>query len=208
MTRDILLFTLLTTLLFCGCAPTSPAGFTREQSVLINNADAETPMRVFKITSQSDSTLLRTPSKEVNVVPGDPELKLFTDRLFATVRDSLSLGIGIAAPQVGILKKIIWVQRLDKEAEGLPFEVYLNPEIIEYSEEKQRNREGCLSIPNKNGYCDRAEWIVLDYQKLDGTRHTEKISGFTAVIFQHEVDHLNGILYLDHLAEHTSGAQP
>ncbi len=169
---------------------------------MIANGDAQTPMRVFKITSQSDSILLRTASEDVKVIPGDPELKLFTDRLYATVRDSLSLGIGIAAPQVGILKNIIWCQRLDKKEEGFPFEVYLNPRIVEYSEEKQRNREGCLSIPNKSAYCDRSEWIVLEYDKLDGTHHRETISGFTAVVFQHEVDHLNGILYLDHLAEH------
>ncbi len=191
-----------------SCSTTSPAGFTNEQAVMINNGDAATPMRVFKITSTSDSLLLRTASEDVKVDPADPLLPLFIDRLFATVRDSLSLGLGIAAPQVGILKNIIWVQRLDKEAEDLPFEVYLNPKIVEYSEETQRSREGCLSIPNKRGNCIRSKWIELEYDRLDGTHHRERIADFTAVIFQHEVDHLNGILYLDHLAEHQTAARP
>ncbi|TXF91607.1 peptide deformylase [Neolewinella aurantiaca] len=195
-------------LVVMGCRPTSPAGFTAAQSVMINNGDADTPMRVFKITSSSDSTLLRTASTDVKADPSDPLLKLFVDRLYATVRDSMSLGVGIAAPQVGILKNIIWVQRLDKEAEGLPFEVYLNPKIVEYSEETQRSREGCLSIPNRRGNCIRSKWIILEYDRMDGSHHREKISDFTAVIFQHEVDHLNGILYLDHLAEHQTGATP
>lgn len=202
------LFIGLALLSVLGCEPVSPAGFTSEQSVMIENGDSATPMRVFKITSTSDSMLLRTASKDVKVDPTDPLLRLFVDRLYATVRDSMSLGLGIAAPQVGILKNIIWVQRLDKEAEDLPFEVYLNPEIVEYSEEIQRSREGCLSIPNRRGNCIRSKWIVLEYDKMDGTHHQEKIADFTAVIFQHEVDHLKGILYLDHLAEHQAGVTP
>ncbi|PPK86212.1 peptide deformylase [Neolewinella xylanilytica] len=189
-------------LLLTGCATVSPAGFTEDQQVMIRNGDAQTPMRVFKITSESDSVLLRTASKPVRVDKDDPLLELFVDRLYATVRDSQSLGLGIAAPQVGILKNIIWVQRLDKTEEDMPFEVYLNPEIVEYSAEKQINREGCLSIPNRSAECERAQTIVLEYDKMDGSHARETISDFTAVIFQHEVDHLNGILYLDHLAEH------
>jgi peptide deformylase len=197
---------LLLSLLACGT--TSPAGFTQEQAVIINNGDAATPMRVFKITSTSDSLLLRTASEDVKVDPTDPLLQLFVDRLYATVRDSLSLGLGIAAPQVGILKNIIWVQRLDKEAEDLPFEVYLNPKIVAYSEETQLSREGCLSIPNRRGNCVRSKWIELEYDRMDGTHQRERVADFTAVIFQHEVDHLNGILYLDHLAEHQAGVTP
>lgn len=169
---------------------------------MIENGDAQTPMRVFKITSTSDSVLLRTPSESVRVDADDPLLELFVDRLYATVRDSQSLGLGIAAPQVGILKNIIWVQRLDKVEEDLPFEVYLNPQIVDYSDQKQVNREGCLSIPNRSEACERSQTIVLEYDRMDGSHGRDTVSDFTAVIFQHEVDHLNGILYLDHLAEH------
>ena len=162
------------------------------------DADAQTPMRVFKITNPSDSILLRTKSTKVKVDPNDLVLKAFIDRLYATVRDSISLGVGIAAPQVGILKNIIWVQRFDKE--DFPFEVYLNPEIVDYSDKKQPCLEGCLSIPDRRDTTyTRAETILIEYDQWNRQRVRESVSGFTAVIFQHEIDHLNGILYLDHL---------
>ena len=207
MYRYLLFSLFIPLLLLTGCSNQSPSGFTPNQQVLINNADANTPMRIFKITSHSDSLLLRQKSEAVKVDTNDPRLPLFVDRLYATVRDSLSLGVGIAAPQVGILKQIIWVQRFDKTEEAFPFEVYLNPKIITYSEEKREGREGCLSIPNRSEQCLRSQWIVIEYDKMDGTHHQERVEDFTAVIFQHEIDHLNGILYLEHLAEH-NGVRP
>ena len=112
----------------------------------------------------------------------------------------MSLGVGIAAPQVGILKNIIWVQRFDKDK--FPFEVYLNPKIIQYTEKKQDCMEGCLSIPNRRATTkSRAYAILIEYDQLDGSHKTEMVEGFTAVIFQHEIDHLNGILFLDLLGE-------
>ncbi len=108
------------------------------------------------------------------------------------------MGVGIAAPQVGILKNIIWVQRFDKP--GYPFEVYLNPTILHYSAEKQVELEGCLSIPNRRDTLNsRAQNIDIEYDQMDGSHHKETVEGFTAVIFQHEIDHLQGILYTDHL---------
>jgi len=157
-------------------------------------------MRVWKISSTSDSLLLRKAAEPVKLKKQDPVLDLFIDRLFATVRDSMSLGVGIAAPQVGILKQIIWVQRFDKE--DLPFEVYINPEIVTYSKEQREGTEGCLSIPNRKEKCLRSKWIELTYDKQDGSHHQERVEGFTAVIFHQAIDHLNGILYLDYIAEH------
>ncbi len=174
--------------------------FSKAEESLIMKANADVPMRVFKITKYTDSILLRTKSSKIKVDPKDKVLKQFIDRLYSTVRDSMSLGVGIAAPQVGILKDIIWVQRFDKE--DFPFEVYLNPKIIEYSEKKQSCLEGCLSIPDERATTyTRAETIVIEYDKLDKTRVKESVSGFTAVIFQHEIDHLHGILFLDHLQQ-------
>lgn len=140
--------------------------------------------------------------KKVTTRQDDPILQSFVDRLYATVRNSLSLGVGIAAPQVGILKRIIWVQRFDKEE--LPFEVYLNPEIVEYSEEKREGMEGYLSIPNRREKCFRSRCIVIEYETMNGEHKRERVEDFSAVIFQREIDHLNGILYLDHLAEHSA----
>lgn len=162
--------------------------------------DSLSPMRVYQITKPTDSLLLRTPSTNIHPKKNDPVLQNFISRLYSTVRDSSSLGVGIAAPQVGILKNIIWVQRFDKD--NFPFEVYLNPEILKYSDEKQPCLEGCLSIPERRDTTYvRAETILIQYDQLDKEGIQEEISGFTAVIFQHEIDHLNGILYLDHLRE-------
>jgi len=158
-------------------------------------------MRVFKITNQKDSILLRTESIDVIPDPNDKVLQLFAKRLHRTVIDSISMGVGIAAPQVGILRNIICVQRFDKD--GFPFETYLNPKILQYSDLKQPCLEGCLSIPERRDTTkNRAYAILLDYDMLNGEHKTEMVEDFTAVIFQHEIDHLNGILYIDHLEEH------
>lgn len=175
--------------------------FSSTQEKIILSADANTPMRLFLTTSLSDSTLLRQKSEAVIVDPKDKVLTTMIDRLYATVRDSLSLGVGIAAPQVGISKNIIWVQRFDKE--GYPFEVYLNPVIKQYTDKKQPCMEGCLSIPNKQAETqNRAYAILLEYDTRAGEHKIEMVEDFTAVIFQHEIDHLNGILFIDHLKEH------
>jgi len=194
-------------ILLSGCsAATRSAGTTTQltnrfdgiQQEMIMSSDTLTPMRVWKITNEADSILLRKNSEKVIPNPNDPVLDHFVKRLLVTVRDSMSLGVGIAAPQVGILKNIIWVQRFDKE--GFPFEVYLNPIIKKYTDKKQDCPEGCLSIPDRRGTTtNRAYAILLEYDKMDGTHQVEMIEDFTAVIFQHEIDHLNGILFLDHL---------
>ncbi len=174
--------------------------FTSEQASYILQADSQIPMRVFITTNHSDSILLREKSSDVVADAGDPVLQHLINRIYSTVRDSASRGVGIAAPQVGILKNIIWVQRFDKDDK--PFEVYLNPKILQYSTLKQECREGCLSIPNRSDTLQtRSYAILVEYQKLDNTRHVEMIEDFTAVIFQHEIDHLNGILYIDRIEE-------
>ncbi|WP_252723117.1 peptide deformylase [Pseudotamlana agarivorans] len=170
------------------------------------SADSLTPMRVYKITNPEDSLLLRTRSSKIKANPNNPNIKHFVSRLFATVRDSVSLGVGIAAPQVGILKNIIWVQRFDKE--NIPFEVYLNPKITKYSKNKQSVREGCLSIPNRSDVLNcRSHQIEIEYDTMENEHKQETIEAFTAVIFQHEIDHLNGILYLDHLEKEIQEAK-
>jgi len=90
------------------------SNFSKEQVVLIMQKDSLTPMDVFKIDKKSDSILLRTKSEAIVVTPNDPILKTFAKRLYQTVHDSISMGVGIAAPQVGVLKNIIWIQRFDK----------------------------------------------------------------------------------------------
>lgn len=181
-------------------------GFSSEEKGLIFNADNLKPMRVYKITNTKDSIVLRKQSSYIKPNPNNKVLQRFVKRLYATVTDSMSLGVGIAAPQVGVLKNIIWVQRLDKE--NLPFEVYLNPKIIKYSETTQTVTEGCLSIPDRRETLkSRSQEILIEYDTMNGEHKTETIERFTAVIFQHEIDHLNGILYLDHLQKEVSDAR-
>jgi len=208
--KKTIFFTLL---VFCVLAcdtkkqePKVQPQFTTEQAELIMAADSVTPMRVFKITNESDSLLLRTPSEYVKVDPQDTVLQNLIARMYATVRDSLSLGAGIAAPQVGILKNIAWVQRFDKD--GFPFEVIINPVIKQYSKKKQDCPEGCLSIPGRRDtLSSRAYAILVEYDKPDASHEIEMVEDFTEVVFQHEIDHLNGILYLDHLKQEVKDAQ-
>lgn len=172
--------------------------FSDKEIELIMQGDSLSPMRVFQINKKSDSILLSTKSTTVDAELNRPVLKRVVERMYSTVRDSLSAGVGIAAPQVGILKQIIWIQRFDKE--GSPFECYLNPRIVQYSKKKQEYREGCLSVPDRmDTLKSRSYAILIEYDKMDKTHHMEMIEDFTAVIFQHEIDHLNGVLYLQYL---------
>ena len=189
-----------------GNSPEKATTFSAGQEAMIMSGQPDQPMRVFLITNPSDSLLLRTPSEPVLADPKDPVLERFLARLLRTVRDPASLGVGIAAPQVGILKQIVLVQRFDKE--GFPFEAYLNPVIRQYSDLKQPCREGCLSIPDRSDTTtNRAYAILLEYDRPDGSHNIEMVEEFTAVIFQHEIDHLNGILYTDHLQEEIREAE-
>jgi peptide deformylase len=200
---------ILVLFLTLGCASIKNRAnktFTAEEKRFIMKADSLTPMRIYKITNKKDSVLLRTKSHYVKPNPNDLILQSFVNRLFATVRDSMSMGVGIAAPQVGVLKNIIWVQRFDKE--NFTFEVYLNPTIVQYSVKKQTFKEGCLSIPDRRDTLNnRAYAILIEYDTMHGKHKAEMVENFTAVIFQHEIDHLNGILYLDHFEKEVLGVE-
>lgn len=206
-------FLLLTVLTLSGCSGLKDglhkseeiSQFSNFQESLILEESSEIPMRVYIISNREDSVLLRQDSQYITPDENNEVLTRFVTRLYSTVTDSASMGVGIAAPQVGILKNIIWVQRFDKK--GFPFEVYLNPKILQYSEMKQTRREGCLSIPNRTDtlHC-RSYAILIEYDKMNGEHKVEMIEDFTAIIFQHEIDHLNGILYLDHLQKEMEDA--
>lgn len=102
-----------------------------------------------------------------------------------------ALGVGLAAPQVAILKRVIVVDI----GEGLIEMV--NPEIIEKKGEQISPPEGCLSIPNLSGEVRRAQWIKLHGQDRHGNPIEMEAEGYLARAFQHEVDHLNGVLFID-----------
>lgn len=155
-------------------------------------------MPVMSIAHETDSLLLRRSSAELSEsIALSEDFALLKASMLATVRDPENDGVGIAAPQVGVLRRVVAVQRFDKEGE--PFEFFLNPQIVERSSTTQFGGEGCLSVPDLSGNVERAEWIVLRYRDEAWREHQEMIKGFTAVIFQHEVDHLDGRLFIDYL---------
>ncbi len=157
-------------------------------------------MKVTKISDKADSLLLRSTSSPLTRRElGSPYTETLAKRMLATVTAPENDGVGIAAPQVGVGRRLIIVQRFDKEGE--PFEVFANPVITGHSAEKRTGPEGCLSIDGVRGDVERWEWIDLGYDLpfVQNMHVNERVEGFTAVIFQHEIDHLDGKLFIDYL---------
>lgn len=174
------------------------SSFTNEEIELIINSKTNLPLRVLKTTDLRDSLFLRRVSDSISFERDSQLLKRLVLQMLTTVNDSLSQGVGIAAPQVGISKRVILVQRFDKQGE--PFEAYLNPKITKFSNKKQECPEGCLSVPGvRDKTQNRAYAICIEYLTMEGEHRVELVEGYTAVIFQHEIDHLDGILFFDHL---------
>ncbi len=169
--------------------------FTPDERKLIS--DGSGTMHVFLVTDEMELAVLSATSKDID--PADPLLQTLVARMLATVQDEAHAGVGIAAPQVGINKNLILVQRFDKV--GGPFESYINPKIIWRSTLLRTGAEGCLSIPDRREEVERSYAIRLQYDLPSGDVVEENVEGFTAVIFQHEIDHLFGILYPDRVEE-------
>ncbi|TJZ60399.1 peptide deformylase [Sphingobacterium olei] len=171
--------------------------FNEAESSLILSGDAATKLHVYQITNENELSVLQTSS--IDIKYNDPLLETLARRMLLTVQDSAHPGVGIAAPQVGVNKNVIWVQRFDKDDK--PFELFINPKIIWRSKLTREGAEGCLSIPDRKETIQRSYAIRLQHIDKKGNVVEENIEGFTAVIFQHEVDHLYGILYPDRLEE-------
>lgn len=185
------LFITLAVITFTSC---QPHRLSKSEKKLINAGPADSAMYVFNVFDYEDSLLLREISRPVSS-PQNKHIQLLEQRMLATVLHPDSRGVGIAAPQVGISRQMILVQRFDKEGE--PFEAYYNPLILSVSEETVIRHEGCLSIPGWRGPVERPDVIQISYLNHQREEVTETVQGFTARIFLHEIDHLNGILYTD-----------
>jgi peptide deformylase len=113
-------------------------------------------------------------------------------------------GIGLAAVQVGVPKRILVIDLQEPEEEdGEPVRdprVFINPEIVEHSDQDVPYTEGCLSVPDQYAEVDRPDRIRARWLDLDGKPHDEVIEGLLATCLQHEMDHLEGILFIDHLS--------
>lgn len=188
-----LLYFLLTLLM---TTPSSGQTFTTDEKEIIGTQPGKI-MRILKVGNKQDSTLLRSESSDLPIAEiGSETFNTLISRMYATVTDQSHQGVGIAAPQVGIMRRIIMVQRFDKEGE--PFEAYVNPRIVEQSEDSQVGDEGCLSVDGYKGSVLRSAQIRIAYaDPSSGGEIEETVCGFTAVIFQHEIDHLDGILFTD-----------
>lgn len=117
-------------------------------------------------------------------------------------------GIGLAAPQVGINKRLMVYNESGDKSKWLQEIVLLNPKIVEYSTAKDTMQEGCLSFPGMNGDVQRSKWIKVEALSLKGKKIKKKFKGFEARIFQHEYDHIEGTVYIDRLSkEHKANIQ-
>lgn len=213
-------------------------GFSQEERRLINSADSI--MRVLTIEDSLDLAVLRAVSRDFSAdALMSEDFARLSELMVATVTHPSQDGVGIAGPQVGLSRRVVAVQRFDKEpvmnASGkmdYPFEVYPNIRIVCLSDSTAYGAEGCLSVPDMRADVLRSTEVVVEYADLqqlkeNRLRHLphansnnslknkvlsnldstggdiptilDTISGFTAVIFQHEIDHLEGILYIDRL---------
>ena len=109
-------------------------------------------------------------------------------------------GIGLAANQVGLAKRVFVMGSNNIEGFPAPFALF-NPRIIEASSEMVLDREGCLSYPGLFLTINRAEWIVAEYQDSQGNTKEVKIDGYLAKCFQHELDHLDGVCFVDRVSQ-------
>ena len=187
--------------------------FTSDELSIIESADSI--MRVLTIENPHDLSVLRAPSVDFSTEALlSDEFARLSDLMVATVTHPSQDGVGIAGPQVGLNRRVVAVQRFDKEGE--PFEVYPNISIVWKSDSLEFGPEGCLSVPDRREDVARSTEIVIEYTAVPGpyssadlgsvsgdtpTHVRDTISGFTAIIFQHEVDHLDGILYIDRITQ-------
>ena len=190
MKRFLLIFLLLA---LAGCS-SRPALSKAEKELIAGSPDV---MRVLTVADRKDSLFLRRTARDFsNRDLRSEEFRTLARKMVRTVTDPSQDGVGIAGPQVGICRRIVAVQRFDKEDE--PFEVYANVRIDSLYGPMAYGQEGCLSVPGMRGTVPRWTSAIISYTDPATllTVH-DTVSGFTAVIFQHETDHLDGILYTD-----------
>lgn len=179
-------------LFICFISTLNAQQLTQNEISLINQGDRASALPIYQTTDEHQHETLLSLSSEID--PLDKNTATLVNRMKLSLL-STDGGVGIAAPQVGINRKVIWVQRFDKENE--PLEYFINPIITWKSELQNLGPEGDLSIPDFRDLFYRSQVIQLEYADLKGKKHAEIIEGFTAVIFQHEIDHLSGILISD-----------
>ena len=151
-------------------------------------------MAILPIIVAPDSRL-KLKSQPVRQV--DAETRQLMDDMLATMY--AAPGIGLAAPQVGVLKRVI-VLDVAKEGEDKQPLAMADPEIIAAADEDMTYEEGCLSLPSHYSDVVRPAWVTVRYRDRDNTIRELKAEGLLATCVQHEIDHLDGILFVDHIS--------
>ncbi len=153
---------------------------------------------------------LKTVSEPVDEVTDD--LRTLIADMFETMYDAP--GIGLAAIQVGVPKRLLVIDLQEPAPHDHDHgeecdhdhgvindpHVFINPEILETADEMRAYEEGCLSVPEQFADVDRPDWCVARWMDEDGNSHEERLEGLLATCLQHEMDHLEGILFIDHLS--------
>lgn len=139
--------------------------------------------------------------KAEKVTDFGPELQQLIEDMIDTLHEDS--GAGLAAPQVNVSKQVILVEFGSEEDEEIPPKLYvtINPKITRFSQQMVTGAEGCLSIPGLMGEVDRSEEVVVEGQDRNGEPLKMNLQGWAARIIQHEIDHINGILYTDRAME-------
>ena len=155
-------------------------------------------LEILTVEDTQHQVVLRSKSRKVQKVT--PKLAALAEQMLETMRNAN--GVGLAAPQVGVLQRFFVVELPEDEENEQPRETYIlfNPEIVKGSGE-QIGYEGCLSIPGYIGEVARSEQITIKGLNEKGRPVRLKAEGYLARVFQHELDHLDGILYTDRLTD-------
>jgi peptide deformylase len=139
---------------------------------------------------------LRQKSEPVKAV--DAEVRTLVDDMFETMYKAP--GVGLAAIQVGVPRRIVTVDTAKKDEPKNPL-VFINPEIVWSSQEKNTYEEGCLSIPEYYEEVERPSEVKVRFMGLDGKTQEVAANGLLATVLQHEIDHINGVLFIDHISK-------
>jgi len=141
--------------------------------------------------------------RSLKITTFDEGLSRLTEDMIETMHEAA--GVGLAAPQVGVGRRLIVVEMPDDDSYPYPGQrwVLANPEIVKASRETEIDMEGCLSVAGYVGMVERSSEIVIRAQDLTGRQVRLKAEGYVARVFQHEIDHLEGVLYVDVAQEGT-----
>lgn len=157
-----------------------------------------------RIQTGMNNPILRSISEEVDEINQD--LIVFCHKLIVLMYQNK--GVGLAAPQVGENIRVIATSQRDKKKTKDKFlgeTIMINPKITEKSKEMILREEACISLPNCTGMVKRHHTITVEFLDLKGKKQTKKYKEFNAVIIQHEIDHLDGVLFMDKIIKEKPG---